>query len=643
MKSEVRKRVKPAEQSVGAIDKTALIKGVVQGSRKSFGFLVSEDDERYFISPPSMKQLINGDTILASIKTISGRNEVVVQHVLESNIGSFYGVARVRRGCHWIEIESPFISNWMKISNPEGINDGDWVFAKVGCHPFDVEDGSAEVIDIVAKSGDKLMPWLLAKHRYDISDEETDELESLDCNNDYEDMTHIPFITIDSEHTVDIDDALYAEKTDSGMNLYIAIADVGSWIRPGCKADFIAKSKGATAYLLNDNHPMLPRKMVEEKLSLSEDRLVGATVCTLSIDGSGDVSNIKFKMANIVSRAKLSYVAVDQYLDAGIDLGFGEGVKNVVDSISSAAMTLRYAREMDAVVPNYGGDTRMIISDGEIVDFSSFPRNIAHIIVEECMVVANRSFAAYCQENSLGCLYRVQRGFKADKKQEAVAILNHWGIIDHGDNIDDPIIFSGVMRAIELDEYSVPEILIRPMIDKGSYSITPGLHMALGLPIYATFTSPIRRYSDLVNQRIMRDSLLGELPETLTSSDAIQIDLLSRKPIMAAREVEKHLKARYFRNNKDRECSGFVSCINSGGMRVVDSSSGASAFIVMRDLIDHGETPRVHAFGSELWVSSDSSGDAGFSDMLKFRVGESVTFKVSFVDQVSGEMQAFLI
>lgn len=617
-------------------EKKRRVIGEVLPSRKSFGFLLDDEGNRHFIAPPMMEKLLPGDRVEAVIETQDERENAIVEKVLSSAVNELYGVVRVRNGNVWMQPESQQLRSWFKLANIKDLEEGDWVKAAMIEHPFIKGKAKAKVMNLVAKANEKALPWKLAMDRYGIHQEPSWTTKPVNWDEHYADLTGLPFVTIDGESTMDVDDALHAERVDGGFNLWIAIADPSTWVEPDSELDAEAERRGVTTYLPGESHPMLPRELSEKEVSLLENVVRPALVCQVFVDMAGDVSNVSFQLATISSKAKLSYNLVNDYLSGHCNLQRPIEVCNTVAALAECAALLREVRKNDAVLGDFGDDIRFLVQGYDLNGFKREARNQAHFLVEECMIVGNRAFAAYAQAHQLPCIYRTQTGYAVEDYAKATEILRHWGIVEEGVNLGDLATFVRIAQVLTMPEYFVPNVLLRGCMEKGQYSLEAKPHMGLGLALYATFTSPIRKYSDLINHRIMKAHLRGEVITAPSTQVVERIDLQNVMANKAAREVQKRLYARHYEWHNGVAHEGRILQINKAGIRVEALDTGAYVFLPMKDVIGtEQETEQVielHAFDSELWVNG----------ILVHRIGDVVRFGVTRVDEITGNLDGVL-
>ncbi len=606
--------------------------GEVLATRKNFGFLRDDEGNRHFIAPPVMERLLPGDRVQAYLETDGDRESAVVEKVLSSALSELYGVVRVRNDAYWVQPEDAQLRSWMKLGKTPELNDGDWVKASLVEHPFASGKAKAKVVNLLAKGSDKSLPWKLAMDRHGILPEPDYKPMEAVMPSGFVDLSDLPFVTIDGESTMDVDDALFAQRQEDGFTLWIAIADPSSWIEPDSELDKEAQRRLVTTYLPGETHPMLPRELSEKAVSLLENVPRTALVCQCFVDLAGDVSQVNFQMATISSKAKLSYTQVNDYLSGHCNLQRPAEVCKAVADLSACAELLREVRKNDAVLGDFSDDIRFLVQGYDLNGFKRETRNQAHFLVEECMIVGNRAFAAYAHAHGLPCIYRVQSGYSGEEAAEICEILKHWGLIEQDVELSDLSTFVRLAQLLSLPEYFIPSVLLRSYMEKGQYSLSPSAHMGLGFSLYATFTSPIRKYADLVNHRIMKAHLRNEPLPMPTAELVGKIDSQSALANRAAREVQKRLYARHYQWMNCEAHEGRILQISKAGIRVEASDTGAYVFLPMKDVVGDAAT-ELHAFNSELWVNG----------MLTHRIGDTVRFGVTRIDPITANLDGVLL
>ncbi len=243
--------------------------GTIKATEKGFGFLEVDNKTSYFIPPPYMKKCIHGDKVMAIIRTEKEREVAEPEELLEQNLTRFIGRIKLIKGRLNVVPDHPQLKRLTlkakakKGLNPETLGEGDWVVAHLTRHPLKGDNGFfAEISQKVTNASDKIAPWWVTLAQNDLPNSEPAGLESWEIKDDSDleriDMTDVPFVTIDGESTKDMDDALFAKKTENGdFELTIAIADPTAYITPEDEMDKVARERGFTIYMPGRNIPML--------------------------------------------------------------------------------------------------------------------------------------------------------------------------------------------------------------------------------------------------------------------------------------------------------------------------------------------------------------------------------------------------
>ena len=299
--------------------------GLVIGKRHGYGFLAVSKSESYFIPPYQMNKVINGDVIEARIiKSDNGKLVAIPEKVIKTDYNEF--VARIKlsdKGCfaegHGHSSKRVFQISSRKIN---GYENGDWIKCRISQHPIKTGNAKASIVSKIADSTDPMAPWKVSLAKHNLCDLDLSySTENKELKNSiepyYSDKTHLPFITIDSETTRDMDDAICCEKTSYGYLIHVAISDVSYFIKEGSLLDDIALSRGITSYMPARVIPMIPRELSESACSLVSGEEKRALCCTLAINEAGKVINFDFSLAKIKSILKASYEDVSNFIDSG--------------------------------------------------------------------------------------------------------------------------------------------------------------------------------------------------------------------------------------------------------------------------------------------------------------------------------------
>jgi exoribonuclease-2 len=615
--------------------------GTIKATEKGFGFLEVDAKNSFFIPPPYMKKCMHGDKVVAIIRTEKDREVAEPQELIEQAVTRFIGRVKLIKGKLNVVPDSPTLKKLtLKAKTKKGIksddlNDGDWVVAQVIRHPLKDDGGFfVEITEKITDTNDKIAPWWVTLAQNDLPKTEPAGLEDWEINDhsDLEriDLTDIPFVTIDGESTKDMDDALYAKKNDNGsFELTIAIADPTAYITPEDDMDKVARERGFTIYLPGRNIPMLPRDLADDLCSLIENKVRPAICCKVTVSADGVIQDdIQFFAANIKSHARLAYDNVSDWLETGTCDKWqpSEEIAQVVTELNEFANARAQWRETHAVVFPDRPDYRFELSeDNDVVAIHADMRRVANRLVEESMITANICAGRVLSKAYGYGVFNTHLGFKADKLKDVVELVNQ-GKEDNlytEESLSTLEGFAQLRRNLGGLDSSYLDNRIRKYQAYSEISNQPDAHYAMGLDVYATWTSPIRKYGDMVNHRLLKAYILGSEPSQ-QPDDALGEELaLHRKHHkIAERTVGDWLYARTLADEpkKQTQFTAEIFDINRAGIRARLLENGASVFIPNPLIVDNKE--RIEGNNENGTVSIDKE--------VVYRLGD--TFKVTLND-----------
>ena len=326
------------------------------------------------------------------------------------------------------------------------------------------------------------------------------------------DLRDMPFVTIDGEDARDFDDAVYCRKrTLGGWRLYVAIADVSHYVRIGTALDAEAHRRATSVYFPERVIPMLPEAISNGLCSLNPhvDRLV--MVCEMTISGNGKLGGYQFYEGLIHSHARLTYTKVGAMLDGDNEqcLPLRQEYEHVVkplDQLHKLYSALRSARDARGAIDFETQETRIIFGEDRKIDaIVPVHRNDAHKLIEECMLAANVSTAKFLEKHKLDGLFRVHKGPKPSKLENLRGFLGEMGLSLKGGDEPQPKHYQALLSSIKdrPDANLVQTVMLRSL-SQAVYTPENEGHFGLGYSAYAHFTSPIRRYPDLLVHRAIR-------------------------------------------------------------------------------------------------------------------------------------------
>lgn len=401
------------------------------------------------------------------------------------------------------------------------------------------------------------------------------------------DLRALPLVTIDGEDAKDFDDAVFCSPTKSGgWKLYVAIADVSYYVAANSHLDKEAKLRGNSVYFPGKVVPMLPEILSNELCSLlpNQDRL--CLVSEMLISKEGKVTRYKFYEGIICSKARLTYTKVAKIL-AGESKHLLASYKDLVEhlkNLQALYMALQKQRQQRGALDFATVETKIIFDNlGKIQAIEPVTRNIAHKIIEECMLCANVAAAKFLQQHKLPGLYRVHEGPTADKLADLVGFLTELGIRFPKKGKPSPIDYANLLAKLnQRPDAHIIQIMLLRSLCQAVYSAENLGHFGLAFPAYTHFTSPIRRYPDLLVHRQIKLVLhnkwqinkTAKTLEYLAKQQEIFKELgyhcssTERVADEATRDVELWLKCQYMAKQIGKSFSGTISGVNSFGFFV---------------------------------------------------------------------------
>ncbi|WP_100751801.1 exoribonuclease II [Vibrio salilacus] len=573
--------------------------GTIKATEKGFGFLEVDNKKSFFIPPPYMKKCIHGDKVQAIIRTENEREIAEPETLLEQGLNRFIGRVKLLKGKLNVSPDHPQLKKLsLKAKTRKGIKsddlkEGDWVVAHLIRHPLKGDDGFfVEISQKITDADDKIAPWWVTLAQNDLPNSEPAGIENWQIIDDPDlqriDLTDIPFVTIDGESTKDMDDALYVKKTQSGdFELTVAIADPTAYITPGSEMDNVARERGFTIYLPGRNIPMLPRDLADELCSLMQDQVRPALCCTVTIDKQGVIGDdIRFFAANVKSHARLAYDHVSDWLEHGESPQWqpSEEIAQILRDLYDFSLARANWRETHAVVFPDRPDYRFELSeDNDVVAIHAETRRSANRLVEEAMITANICAGRILRSAFNSGVFNTHAGFKPEKIAEVISFINPEGELPFtADSVATLEGFAELRRWLSQQETSYLDNRIRKFQSYSEIGNQPLPHYAMGLDIYATWTSPIRKYGDMINHRMLKAHILGKAPvQTADDSVGEELALHRKHHKMAERNVGDWLYARTLADEprKQTKFSGEIFDINRAGMRIRLVENGAAAFV----------------------------------------------------------------
>jgi ribonuclease R len=439
------------------------------------------------------------------------------------------------------------------------------------------------------------------------------------------DLRDLPFVTIDGEDSRDFDDAVYAENLeDGGYKLYVAIADVSYYVRPGTNLDQEALKRATSVYFPREVVPMLPEVLSNDLCSLvpNKDRL--AMVAEVDVDENGELVNFNFYRGIIKSHARLTYNKVYQMLEGSIKIP--SFLQQPLANLHHLYRLLSTLRNKRGAIEFNTSESRLIFNkDGKIDKIVASSRNVAHMIIEECMLLANNAAALFLAKHESPTLYRVHAAPELSKIKQLGPFLSYFGInAKLGKNISANDYNSIITEAKGKSyEHVVNVVLLRTM-QQAVYQPENIGHYGLAYDFYLHFTSPIRRYPDLIVHRCL-GAIIDKKQNPFSYKKLIDLgqhcSTAERRAEYASRDVEAWLKCCYMQDKLGVSYNGVITSVTNFGLFVEIDDIHIDGLVHISNLGDD-----YYDFDPEL------NSIIGRKTKQKFTIGSKIRVKVAKVD-----------
>ncbi|QHS11469.1 ribonuclease R [Sinimarinibacterium sp. NLF-5-8] len=584
----------------GCVTELNLVAGSVQAHRDGFGFLIPDaGGSDVFLAPRQMRALMNGDRVLVRVvgRDFKGRPEGAVVEVLERVSRSVVGRLHVDQGVAYVIPDNPRVQHELLIppESLQGAQHGQMVVAEIVTPPGRRTLPVGLIQEVL---GEYMAPGMeidAAIRAHSLPSEWpedvlaqvagfADEVSEQDCQGRV-DLRDLPLMTIDGVDARDFDDAVYcrAHRTTfiggGGWTLWVAIADVSAYVTPDSALDREAMRRGTSVYFPQQVIPMLPEKLSNGLCSLNPDVDRLALVCEMRVLPDGEIKRARFYPAVMRSKARLTYDEVAAIMAAPQGEAAQKRGAEVVSHLrvlEKAYQALLAARARRGAIDFETTETRIEFSgDRKIERIVPVPRNEAHRLIEECMVAANVQAAQFVARHQLPSLYRVHESPDVLKLQNLRQFLALHSLQLGGADKTTAADFAQTLAQIHAraDGALLQTVMLRTMM-QARYSPDNIGHFGLALEQYAHFTSPIRRYPDLLLHRAIKHALQRRKPGTfLYDHDAMEAlgahcSMTERRADEATRDVTTWLKCEYMRHRVGETFQGIVSSVTAFGLFV---------------------------------------------------------------------------
>jgi ribonuclease R len=571
-----------------------LVRGRIIAHPDGFGFLSPDEGEEQdiFLTPREMRATLHGDRAVVRITKVKrdGRKEGHLVEVVERHNETVVGRYHEERGLGYVIPDNKRITQdiFIPTASQNGAKQGQIVSARIIEQPTRRNQPIGEIIEVI---GEHLAPGMeidIAIRVHAIPDEFPDQaleearsftedsIKQEACRRD--DLQHLPFVTIDGEDAKDFDDAVYCEPIKEGWKLYVAIADVSFYVQPGSELDKEAQWRGTSVYFPGRVIPMLPESLSNGLCSLNPDIPRLSLVCEMRITPKGELRSYKFYKAVFKSHARLTYTQVAAGIvdkKASVRKGLGELCKPL-DDLHELYKALLGNRTERGAIDFHSTETKIEFGpDQKIVRIYPYERNDAHRIIEECMITANVAAARYLSKNKFPGLYRIHEGPKDTKLKELRQLLKPLGLNLGGGEKPEPKHYASLIQQVnKRQEDRWIETMLLRSLSQAVYSPDNMGHFGLSHPLYTHFTSPIRRYPDLIVHRAISHLANKQKADTFvyTHNDLVlqgeHCSMAERRADDATRDAEMWLKCEFMQDKIGKVFAGEITSVTAFGLFV---------------------------------------------------------------------------
>jgi ribonuclease R len=613
---------------------------------KGFGFLRDQNQSSHFVPPPLLKSFYLGDLCQAEItEEADGRTRVTKLDLLERDRRTVFGQAqRKGRQGFFLDPDPEVANNPRKLlSNSFDIENGDWILADLS------KDNKLRVRAIFYnddKSPERDIARLTSRYdvRQDYSKDALAQLKKLpkrwtaDMRKGRRDLRDLTTVTVDAPSTKDIDDAISVLPADAkgGIRLFVSIADATAYVPLDSPLDLEARDRATSVYMIGHVLPMFPRALSEDQFSLlpGKDRL--ALTAEMRLDIEGNMTSLDLYESIIRSDGRVSYQEADQYL-RGIDTHKSPNVADAFKWFRTASARLSIQRRLRGGLENPHVEPKVELDEesGEPTYIVARRQNCAHQMIERFMVAANEAVASWFKDRGVDTLYRVHQSPKKERVLDLVRFARNFGL--EPGIIDEltPIGLAACAAQVEGSPSGAAffSVLMR-CLGKAFYSPENEGHFGLASDQYLHFTSPIRRYSDMVVHRIIKSYLRGQREELTGDLMALSAHIAKRERAAssAERDHQKVVWARYMSTRIGEVYDGNITGVKSFGLFVQLNESRIQGLLPVEAL-----SPR------KTKVTFDETALALTVGRRSFEVGQPLRVKVESTDLELGRIEFKLV
>jgi len=633
--------------------KKKFLTGTIKRNPDGFGFLIPDksDHPDVYIPRHSMEKVMTSDKVMVEVEPEHGgerfRGEIIriIQRGIKKVVGQYF---KLNETTGIIKDEGKGWGQDLKIAHELSMNaaNGELVAAQILSYPDDKKGFQGQVTELIGSASDPMMdikrilltnniPHEFSAQCLKEAEKFSEHVSEADLK-PRRDLRSLKFITIDGATAKDFDDAIYIESNVMGFLLYVAIADVSHYVQINSAIDKDAYERGTSVYYPNHVTPMLPEVLSNGLCSLNPHVPRLSLVAEMQMDFNGEVQSSQFYEAVIESKARVTYGEAQEIIDGNKI----EKLKHVEDEIKRASdlakvlMIKRFKEgSLDLEIP----ETQLVIdAGGNPVDIIRSERLFAHRVIEEMMLSANVAVAKFLSSKNIPALYRIHEPPNPMAIKMLETYLRNFG---GKTSLTQGKLQKRLTKALEefegKAEASVLHILTLRSMSQAKYSHQNAGHFGLGFEFYTHFTSPIRRYPDLIVHRLLKNLVMPNSKYRLIGEDELAtsgtwLSACEQRAVKSERQLVSIKKARFMHQFLGQEFEGMISSVTKFGVFVLLRQFEVDGLVRLEDL--GSEKYEKFEFDEEqLRLVSKRSG-------LAFGIGQSIKVRVVSVDVEAGQI-----
>ncbi len=628
------------------LNKIDAVTGKVSAHRDGFGFLIpDEGKEDIFLPPHTMRQIMDGDRVAVHVSGTDrkGRPKGELIEILERGKATAVGRFISERGvASVVEMSRSQQQYLIAQRDTGGAKDGQMVKLEIVAYPTNRREAQGKVIEVLGAPDDPGMLTKLAiesfglrtgwsKEVRELADSWGGEVRGHD-KQDRMDLRDVPLVTIDGADARDFDDAVFAESAGEGWKLIVAIADVSHYVTSNDALDLEARKRGTSTYFPDRVVPMLPEELSNGLCSLNPDVDRLCLVCEMKVSATGKVDKSKFYRGVMRSHARLTYSEVDAAVGQRDELVRKKVAKVLpqLEQLYKVYKGFEKARRRRGALDLELPEVRITMGEDRhsVETVAPIHRNDAHRLIEECMIAANVEAAKFLRRHKLPTLYRVHPQPELDRFEELRLMLQELGYKVSAEARTQPRALNKILAAMhERPDFPILATSVLRTFSQAVYQPGNEGHFGLALDAYAHFTSPIRRYPDLLVHRGITHILSGGKPAgfeyKLPKMELFgrNCSLLERQAEAASRHVENRYKCIYLQGHVGGEYEGVITSVTHFGLFVMLTDFFVEGLIHVTSL----GNDYYHSEHGGLRLTGERTGQS-------FGLGDTVRVQISRVD-----------